>query len=248
MCQCDLLWKLSCMFFITSLYAVKFTYISRVWIYFKGPSNSMSSSGNGVPKSIYALVILMIINWITCITLCFVQLKGVCYADINKYGCIHTSKDGILIAAIFMITLDITLFCWYSRVWNNKISIIVKHAPESMKKSNDKLVRAFRIQLTLTYAALIMTFIDSCFHLIAQDYAVNTVFIIDNIMVCPSVYYVIVVQFSVYYPFRLSGYIPKYTFLYFLGGNCKCNGIYKITSCIIYVFIFLSMSIKTSGI
>ena len=182
-CQCDLLWKLSIMFFTTSIYAVKFSYILRVWIYFKASKTNMFLFGNGVPTSIYVLVILMIINWVTCIALCFFQLEGVCYAETNKYGCIHTSKDGILITAIVMITLDVFLFCWYSRVWNKKISKMVKHAPESMRESNAKLVKAFRIQLGLTYAALFLTFFDSCAYLINQHYSINLVFILDNIMV-----------------------------------------------------------------
>ena len=66
-CQCELLWKLSLILFITSLYGVKFMYIARVYIYFKGPSTD----------GIFSLVIFYLyINNIYCIiiiiyVLCF---------------------------------------------------------------------------------------------------------------------------------------------------------------------------------
>mmetsp|Transcript_42150 Transcript_42150/g.51874 ORF Transcript_42150/g.51874 Transcript_42150/m.51874 type:complete len:348 (+) Transcript_42150:59-1102(+) len=208
-CQCNLIWKISGLFFITSLYAIKYMYVSRVYIYFRGPTND-AYSGNDIPRSVYILTIVMGFSWFTCILLVFFQLKGECFVDINReYGCINTVDLGIIFAAILLLSLDIGLFCWYSRVWHTKIKAIVKHSTHSMQKSNEKLLHAFRIQLVLTYAALITTFIDACIHFGTQEYYINAFFIIDVAMVAVA---------------NALGFTKLRRNIYKICWKCQCSG------------------------
>ena len=183
-CICQLLWKLSLICFITGIYSVKFTYIVRVYIYFRGPSSDGNFTGK-VPKSVYILIFSMIISYLVSITLQIILAHGECFErDINIHGCMNDFDDRDVYVAFVMIAVDIILFYWYSKTWNDKIHLIIKHSPESIKIENQKLLNSFRKQLILTTLALFVTTIDGILHLIKSEYFVINMFIVDNFMVC----------------------------------------------------------------
>ena len=182
-CVCQLLWKLSLICFITGIYCIKFMYIRRVHIYFKGPSSDGNFTGV-IPKSVYFLIVSTIISYCVSITLQFIAAFGECYKNRNIFGCNNGFHNSNIYIGLLMIVIDIALFYWYSKTWNDKINLIIKHSCQSVKIQNNKILSAFRTQLILTTFALFITSIDAIIHLIFQEYFAINAYIIDNFMVC----------------------------------------------------------------
>lgn len=56
------------------------------------------------------------------------------------FVCLNGFQFYNIYVALVMMTIDIILFCWYSKVWNKKIKNVIEHSPKSLKAVNDKLL------------------------------------------------------------------------------------------------------------
>ena len=186
-CRCEILWRTSIICFITGIYCVKFIYILRVYIYFKDNDTNYVN----VPPSVIIIIISMIISYIGSIFVQFFIVSGECHLNRNDYGCINRFHNSNIYMALGLITIDIILFYLYSKIWINKITIILKNSPKSVENLNKQILNSFKIQLILTSLALSITIIDAILHLIFKKYYVINVFIIDHVTVCLYIIYII---------------------------------------------------------
>ena len=141
-------------------------------------------SDGKVPISVFALVISMSMCFIANIVSQFITVTGECHINANQRGCLTGFQNGNVYIAFCMISIDITLFCWYSKHWSDKIRYIIKHSPKSLEQSNQQVLRSFKIQLYLITAALATTAIDGALHLIIKQYYALSIYVIDIVMVC----------------------------------------------------------------
>jgi len=179
-CYCSFLWRTSIIAFVIGLFNMKFIYLFKIAVYFTRSSITCQINAK-LPWTVILFAGILVVFLIICIGVQFVMADGTCVVP-TKFGCNNTFDVENLYLGFAMLWFDIILFFWFTKLWLNKIKSIMQYSPESVKASDDKLLRSFKTQLFLTVCCFVFATADGVFHLLYPKYYTISFLIMDNVM------------------------------------------------------------------